>query len=57
MLHPELPEAATRDEAAELAHRRFDAYVSSNRTCELGMQETTGQAYVSVVQLVDDLTR
>ena len=57
MLHPELPEAATRDEAAELSGRRFDAYVSSNRTCELGMQETTGRTYVSVVQLLEELTR
>jgi D-lactate dehydrogenase len=57
MLHPELPEAATRDEARELGGRRFDAHVSNNRTCELGMQQTTGRTYVSIVQLLEELTR
>src|SRR5205807_2255427 len=36
LLHPELTAAATRDEAAELAGRSFAAYVSANRTCEIG---------------------
>jgi D-lactate dehydrogenase len=57
LLHPELAAAATRDEAAEVAQRRFDAYVSSNRTCELGLEQATGQPYRSVVQLLEELTR
>ena len=42
--HPELTASATRAEASEvtgaaaaLSERRFDAYLSSNRTCEIGM--------------------
>ena len=35
--HPELTEAATRPQAAELAGRHFDAHLSSNRTCEIGL--------------------
>jgi len=57
LLHPELAAAATRDEAAELGQRDFDAYVSSNRTCELGLQQATGRPYRSVVELVEELTR
>jgi D-lactate dehydrogenase len=57
LLHPELAAAATRDEAAEVSGRSYDAYVSSNRTCELGLQQATGQPYRSVVQLVEELTR
>jgi hypothetical protein len=57
LLHPELPAAATRDEAAELDGAAFAAYVSSNRTCELGMQQATGAPYRSIVQLLDKVTR
>jgi D-lactate dehydrogenase len=56
LLHPELPQAATRDEVAELRGGHFDAYVSSNRTCELGLEQATGQPYISIVQLLDRLT-
>ena len=57
MLHPELTESATAPEAAEVSARTFDAYVSSNRTCEIGLQQGTGFPYVSVAQLLDELTR
>ena len=53
-LHPELTAAATRDEAAELAARRFDAHLCSNRTCEIGLQQATGGAYASFVQLLEE---
>ncbi len=56
-LHPELTEAATRSEAAELGSRGFDAYLSSNRTCEIGLERATGKPYVHVVQLLEELTR
>jgi D-lactate dehydrogenase len=56
-LHPELTEAATRDEAAALAGRDFDAYVSSNRTCEVGLERGTGRPYRSVVQVLEELSR
>jgi D-lactate dehydrogenase len=56
LLHPELAEAATAEEAAELGGREFDAYLSSNRTCELGMERATGKPYVHAVQLLDQLS-
>jgi Fe-S oxidoreductase len=52
MLHPELTKSATAPEAAEIAERHFDAYVSSNRTCEIGLQSGIGRPYVSITQLV-----
>jgi D-lactate dehydrogenase len=57
MLHPELTAAATAPEAAEVKARTFDAYVSSNRTCEIGLQQGIGKPYRSVVQLVEEQLR
>ena len=37
--HPELTESATGPQAEELAGREFDAHLSSNRTCEIGIAE------------------
>jgi D-lactate dehydrogenase len=54
--HPELAAAATRDQAAELAQRDFDAYLSSNRTCEIGLSRATGAPYESFVFLLEELT-
>ena len=56
-LHPELTEAATREQAAEVASGDFDAYLSSNRTCEMGMERATGRPYVHAVQALEELTR
>ena len=56
-LHPELPAAALKHEAAELAGEQHDAYVSSNRTCEIGLSRETGQTYRSVVHLLEEATR
>jgi D-lactate dehydrogenase len=55
--HPELTAAATRDQAAELAGRDFDAHLSSNRTCEIGLSRATGRSYESFVFLLEELTR
>ncbi len=57
LLHPELTASATTPEAANLRGRTFDAYVSSNRTCELGMTRATGQSYGHVVELLEQATR
>lgn len=57
MLHPELTASATRAEAAEVAQRETDWYVSSNRTCELGMQAATGKSYRHVLELLEAVTR
>jgi D-lactate dehydrogenase len=55
--HPELTEAATADQAAELSGRHFDARLSSNRTCEIGLSRATGEPYESFVFLLEELTR
>ncbi|MEU6258538.1 FAD-binding and (Fe-S)-binding domain-containing protein [Streptomyces sp. NPDC047043] len=52
LLHPELTEGATRAEAAEVTSRHFDAYVSSNKTCEIGMSRATGRRYEHVLDLL-----
>jgi D-lactate dehydrogenase len=55
--HPELTAAATADQASELSGRRFDAHLSSNRTCEIGLSRATGEPYESFVFLLEELTR
>jgi D-lactate dehydrogenase len=57
MLHPELTQSATAEEAAELAGSSHDAYLCSNRTCEIGLQEATGAAYESVLIPLERVTR
>jgi D-lactate dehydrogenase len=54
---PELTAAATRPQAEELAGHRFDAYLSSNRTCEIGLSRATGERYESFVFLLEEMTR
>jgi D-lactate dehydrogenase len=55
--HPELTAAATRPQAEELDGRHFDAHLSSNRTCEIGLSRATGADYESIVILLERLTR
>ncbi len=55
--HPELTASATRPQAEELAGRNFDAYLSSNRTCEIAMTRATGENYESPLILLERLTR
>jgi D-lactate dehydrogenase len=57
LLHPELAASATSEEAAELSGSRHDAYLCSNRTCEIGLQAATGAAYESFVVPLERLTR
>jgi D-lactate dehydrogenase len=57
LLHPELTEAATREEAAEVGARSFDARISSNRTCELALERATRRPYAHAVQLLEELSR
>ncbi len=56
-LHPELTDSATRQEAAELAGSEHDAYVSSNRTCEIGLERATGRRFRAAIQVLEELTR
>jgi D-lactate dehydrogenase len=55
--HPELTAAATAEQAAELSGRSFDAHLSSNRTCEIGLTRAGGEPYESFVFLLERLTR
>ncbi len=57
MLHPELTASATVREAHEVDSREFDAYVSCNRTCEIGMTRATGQPYHHVLEVLDRSAR
>ena len=56
-LHPELTQSATLEEAAEVRAGKWDAYLGSNRTCEIGMNLATGENYMSFVYLLEELTR
>ncbi len=55
--HPELTAAATADQVAELSGRHFDAHLSSNRTCEIGLGRAAGEPYESFLFLLEQLTR
>ncbi len=55
MLHPELTRSATRAEAAEVTSESYDAHLSSNRTCELGMSRATGRTYRHVLEALAEL--
>jgi len=57
MLHPELTASATLAEATEVNQRRYDLYLSSNRTCEIGLSRATGHAYEHVLDALDRATR
>lgn len=56
-LHPELPASALRDVAIELEEDGFDAFISSNRTCEVALEQVTGRPYGSFVLALERLTR
>ncbi|MCM6778437.1 FAD-binding oxidoreductase [Nocardia sp. CDC159] len=56
-LHRELTEHATETEIAEIAATPADAYLSANRTCELGMQHASGHPYHSVLIHLEQTTR
>ncbi|WP_344335775.1 (Fe-S)-binding protein, partial [Streptomyces globosus] len=57
MLHPELTAAATAREAQEVGARAFDAHLSANRMCEVGMERATGRSYRSVLIELERATR
>lgn len=57
MLHPELTASATAKEAAEVRARPFDAHLSANRMCEIGMDRATGRTYYSALLELERATR
>ncbi|MCW3492558.1 FAD-binding and (Fe-S)-binding domain-containing protein [Microbacterium sp. SSM24] len=57
MLHPELTASATSAEAAEVMSRRYDAYASVNRTCEIALSRATGRPYRHLLEILEQVTR
>jgi hypothetical protein len=57
LLHPELVVSATREITSVLNARPAEAYLSANRTCEMGLQHATGRPYESFVFLLVELSR
>ncbi|MFI8965836.1 FAD-binding and (Fe-S)-binding domain-containing protein [Streptomyces sp. NPDC053493] len=57
MLHPELTASATAREAAEVTARPYDAHLSANRMCEVGMDRATGRTYYSALLALERATR
>jgi D-lactate dehydrogenase len=56
--HPELTEAATRAEVAEInAAGTFDFYLASSRSCEIGLSRATGRSFVSFWNALDAVSR
>ena len=57
LFFPELTTAATQHEAEDLQGKEYNAYISSNRMCEVGMTRATGHIYRSYIHLLEELTR
>jgi D-lactate dehydrogenase len=57
LLHPELTASATAEESAELAGSAHDAYLCSNRTCEIGLQQGIGATYESFLIPLERISR
>lgn len=56
-LVPELTQAATEHEAAEVTSKHHEGYYSSSRTCEIGMTRSTGEVYRSFLYLLEKVSR
>jgi D-lactate dehydrogenase len=56
-LFPELPAAATREEADAVRAASCEHHVSGNRMCEVAMTGATGRPYRSVIHLLEEVTR
>ena len=56
LLHPELTESATRAEVAEIKKEHFDAYLSTNLTCEIGMSAASGTRFQHILVALDEVT-
>ena len=57
LLHPELVVSATREVRLVLIDQPCDAYLSANRTCEMGLRHATGHPYESFIFLLEELSR
>ena len=56
MLHPEQRASATAREAGQVAAAGCLAHLSTNRTCEVGMEHATGSVYESVIFALEEAT-
>lgn len=56
-LVPALTAAATAAETAEIAQGHYQYFCSSSRTCELGLERASGQAWQSYLYLLEAATR
>ncbi|MBK8293876.1 MAG: FAD-binding oxidoreductase [Solirubrobacterales bacterium] len=56
-LHPELTASATAQEATEVKANPTTSHISSNRTCEVGLERATGESYSSFIYLLEELSR
>ena len=54
---PELTRSATKLQAAEIALRQEDFYVSANQTCEIGMTRATGKKYRHIAEVLEEVSR
>jgi D-lactate dehydrogenase len=57
LLHPELVVSATREVRLVLIDQPCDAYLSANRTCEMGLRHATARPYESFIFLLEELSR
>lgn len=57
LLHPELPRAATHMSMEELAGRRFQAYVSTTRTCEVALSAVAGATFEHILEALATASR
>ena len=55
ILHPELTASATKKEAASFSEQDFDAYLSTNLTCEIGMSRATGKSFKHILVTLDEV--
>src|SRR5258708_10102864 len=57
LLHPERPAAAAHTDAGELQPPPARVHLSSNRTCEIGLTQATGESHNSLVLALEALSR
>src|SRR6185503_16704165 len=55
-LFPELTEAATAREAADLRGLELDGCYATSRTCEIGLARATGRPWRSILHLLNEAT-
>ncbi|HLL41663.1 MAG TPA: hypothetical protein VK369_00925, partial [Segetibacter sp.] len=54
-LFPELTASATNPEALEVRQKKYSAYYSSTKTCEIAMSDAVKENYESILYLVDEV--